>query len=597
MINNILNIINGEIRDFKTKQIQIVPGLSFNQYDTVQKAIYYYNSKFKSGEIDDEGDKKFFYNINKNPCRVFTKGIDFDTKNINILTAGGGDPLKTWFMERDVKYWMRDKQFGKVLNRIFYELPIYGSVVLKIVDGTPYFVDLRNFVVEQGAEDLSSMNFKTEIHNYTVNEFRKIGKKMGWKKADIDEAIRRFHQMEDTSHIKIYERYGEIEEMNENTGEITYPYKRIYIADVGIDQFDQYGNLEVAKNGVLLGSDEWDPEDEPYWEFHIGKVPGRWLGVGIVETLFEPQIRMNEIVNLQSKTSYWAAIRLFFSRDPNMAGNLKTEKRNGQVITGDSEITQVDMSDRNLAFFNEETQKWERNVNDLTVAYAPVGHSVIAIQVAQDQVVSYFEQIQEDIAMDVKEMLYEVILPQFEKDSNAEHTIRLVGKDLDTYIGMVKNELVFKEIIRQVVDGDHFPTNADKDAIGVAVEEAIKQHKEKILTIPKGFYENVKYDIDIDITGESVDKRTRAAAKFALLQALTVDPTMISDPFKKKILVSYMEDAGLNPNDFFDVESKDVQDVAPAGPQTKGAGGGISAPATGIQSPLAGGVAQVAKTV
>ena len=127
---NILTQINKEIQDFKTKQIQIVPGLSFNQYDTIQKIIFYYNSKFVSGETDDEGDKKFFYNIVKNPCKVFSKAIDFDTKNIRMLTTGGGEPLKTWFMERDLKYWMRDQEFGKVLNRIFKELPIFGSVVL-----------------------------------------------------------------------------------------------------------------------------------------------------------------------------------------------------------------------------------------------------------------------------------------------------------------------------------------------------------------------------------------------------------------------------------------------------------------------------------
>src|SRR3990167_7414893 len=150
----ILKEINLEIENFKNKQIQIVPGLTFNQYDTLNSIFFYYNSKFATGGVDDEGDRKYFYNIVKNPCKVFSKAIDFDTKNIRLLTTGGGDPLKTWFMERDVKYWMRDKQFGKVLNRIFKELPIFGSVVLKIVDGKPYFIDLRNFVVEQQAESL-----------------------------------------------------------------------------------------------------------------------------------------------------------------------------------------------------------------------------------------------------------------------------------------------------------------------------------------------------------------------------------------------------------------------------------------------------------
>jgi uncharacterized protein (UPF0147 family) len=133
-------------------------------------------------------------------------------------------------------------------------------------------------------------------------------------------------------------------------------------------------------------------------------------------------------------------------------------------------------------------------------------------------------------------------------------------------------------MIRQIVNFDKFPTNEDKDVIGLAIEESIKQEKEKILTVPKDHYKDVKYDIDIDITGESVDTRVRAATKFAILQAITADPTMTQDPFKKKVLMSYMEDGGINPNDFFDVEKKEMQEMVPQGGR---AGGGVSAPQMG----------------
>jgi hypothetical protein len=590
MNSNILRQTNKEIQDFKTKQIQIVPGLTFNQYDTIQKIFYYYNSKFQSGDIDADGDRKYFQNIVKNPCKVYSKAIDFDTKNIRMITAGGGDPLKTWFMERDLKYWMRDKQFGKVLNRIFRELPIFGSVVLKIVDGTPYFVDLRNFVVEQSADTLESSNYVIEIHNYTVAEFRKVAKQMKWEQSRVDEAIELYHQMKDTSHIRVYERYGEVEEETE-TGKKTYTNRRVCIADVGVDEFDQYGNLTVQHKGVEMSSDEWN-EYTPYWEFHAEKISGRWLGIGVVETLFEPQIRMNELANVQAKTTYWSGLRAFQTRDSGVNRNMYTDVKNGEIMNVDSEITQIDMSDRNLAFFNQEKDKWMQNRAELTFSYdvvqgerLPAGTPLGSAQIATAQTLSYFEGIQENVAMDIKEMIYTVIIPQFEKENHGEHTLRLVGQDLDAYIAMVKNELVFKEIIRLATTGT-FPTNADKDAIGIAVEEAIKQGKEKILTVPKGFYKEVKYDIDIDITGESVDTRVRAATKFAILQAITADPTMLQDPQKKKLLASYMEDGGVNAADIFDVESKKVEEMVPGR-----AGGGVSAPQMGGQ-PMAGQVNQ-----
>lgn len=586
--SGLLKQINSEIENFKTKQVQIVPGLSYNQYDTINRSIFYYNSRFsdvtyKNGldAIDEDGDRMYFENINKNPCKVFSKAIDFDTKNIRLLTVGGGNPLKTWFMERDLKFWMRSQQFGKTLNRIFYELPILGSVVLKIINGKPYFVDLRNFVCQQGADTLKTSSYIIEIHNYTPTEFRRVAKEMKWSSEAVDKVITEFRKMKDTSHIRVFERYGEVE----NDGKWTY--KKVYLADVGVDEFDQATRMVIEHPGVTLSSEEFDPETIPYREFHAEKMAGRWLGIGVVETLFEPQIRINEIANLQTKTSYWSALRLFFSRDPKMAGNLATEKKNGDVITGDDPITQIDMSDRNLAYFNDEYTKWMKNRDEMTFSYdvvqgerLPAGTPLGSAQIATSQTLSYFEQIQENVAMDVKDMIYNDVLPKFKNENRPEHTLRLVGQDLDQYISMVKDQLVFKEITKlaiQSLAGKPFPTNQDMDTIGVAVEAAIKQGKEKILTVPKGFYDDIKYDIDIDITGESVDTRVRYATKFALLQAITADPTMTTDPVKRKFLYSMAEDGGINPNDFFEVPKKGIEELVP--PEIGRAGGGISAPA------------------
>lgn len=580
-----LKAINKEIEDFKTKQISLVPGLTFNQYDLLNRIYFYYYSKFQTGEIDSDGDRKYFFNIVKNPCKVFSKSIDFDTKNIRLLTTGGGDPLKTWFMERDLKYWMRDQEFGKVLNRIFKELPIFGSVVLKIIDGEIYFVDLRNFVIEQQTDCLENSNYIIELHNYTIPEFRKVAKQMKWDSKKVNETVDLFRKMKDTSHIRVFERYGDVEGETDGAPNGNWEYRREFWADVGVDEYDQWNNLTAPKKGVQLGSDIWTPEqtENTYWEFHTDKMGGRWLGLGVVETLIEPQIKQNEIANQQSKTSYWASLRLFFSQDPKMSGNLLTEKHNGDVITGDAPITQIDMADRNLAFFNQETQKWLSNRDELTFSYdvvqgerLPAGTPLGSANIAMSQTLSYFEGIQEDIALSIKEMLYEVIIPQFEKDSSAEHTLRLVGQDLDKYIDMVKNQMVFEELVRMIVDNtSKFPTNEDRDVKGIAISESIKQGKEKILTVLKGYYKDVKYDVDIDITGESIDTRVRQATIFSILQAVTADPTMTKDPVKRKILYMMMENGGISPDDIFDVEQKDVEDVMPG---ERGSGGGVSSP-------------------
>lgn len=581
MDTTVLREVNREIDEFRNKPVTVVPGLTFNQYETVKQIYFYYNSKFTTGNVDDEGDRKYFYNIVKNPCKVFSKAIDFDTKNIRLLTAGGGDPLNTWFMERDLKYWMRDQQFGKVLNRIFKELPIFGSVVIKIVDGKPYFVDLRNFVVKQNADTLDDAAYIIEKHNLTVGQFRQIAKDMKWEQAKVNKTIEEFRKMKDTGTIRLYERYGEYANTDAE-GNTTYDYRRIFIADVGVDELDNYGRVKVEHSGVELENKVYD--GHPYWEFHAEKMAGRWLGIGVVESLFEPQIRANELTNVQAKATYWMGLQVFQTRDASINRNMLTDVRNGEIINVDSEITKVDISERNLAYFNQDDQKWMRNRDELTFSYdvvqgerLPAGTPLGSAQLAVTQTLSYFEGIQENIALDIKEMLYKVIMPKFQKENTMEHTLRLVGQDLDQYIQMVKNEYVFKEVVRIAVEQGKLLTKEEADAIGIGVEAAIKSEKEKLITLPTNFYKDIKYDVDIDITGEAIDTRVRSATLFAILQAITADPSMLQDPVKRKFLYTMGEDGGVNMNDYLDVVPTTPGDVVPQEQQQMG-GGGVSAP-------------------
>ena len=133
-----------------------------------------------------------------------------------------------------------------------------------------------------------------------------------------------------------------------------------------------------------------------------------------------------------------------------------------------------------------------------------------------------------------------------------------------------------KELIRQMTMDRPFPTEEDKDIITIAIEQAIKQGKEKILTVPKGFYSGLKYDVDIDITGESVDTRVRAATFYALLQAITADPTILTDPVKRNFLTAYAEQGGVNLAEYVGSVPKTIADIEPIA--SKGSGGGMSAP-------------------
>jgi len=584
----IINEIRKEIEDFKSQNIQIVEGFYFNQRATIEQIYLYYNSKFETGDIDDEGMRKYFFNIVRNPCKVTTKAIDFDTKHIKIQTAAGGEPLRTWFFERDLKFWMKDQNFGKTLNRIFAELPIFGSVVLKVVNGKPYFVDLRNFIVTQDADTLSGSDIIIETHYYTPMEFRRVGKEMGWD--NIEDAIERYRFM-DKPYITVYERYGEVGTTDEK-GNKTYSYKRLIMADVGVDRKDSKTGDTVPYSGVTLSEVEVDTH--PYWEFHLEKIPGRWLGVGIVEILVDAQIRENEIANLQAKSSLWTALRIWQTRDEGVNRNLFTDMLNGEILNVESEITQVDMADRNLAMYNQETDKWLKNRDELTFSYdvirgerLPAGTPLGSARLAAAMTGSHFDQVRENVALEIKEFLYKVIIPKFLKENSKEHYLRLVGEDLDKYNDLLIIDKAKKGLIRFVATKKKIPSKEQYEVMKAAIEERVKQGTEKLVSIVKDAYKDIKYKIDIIITGEQKDTMAMTQVYFAALQAITADPTLLTDPRKKKIFYKALENSGVNPLDLEpEVEARGMERLIQRMPLPRGAGGGVSRPATPIGAGL-----------
>lgn len=578
MEGTLLKQINLEKETFNSQDITIVNGFTFNQKNTIERIYRLYNSKFEGGDVDAEGDKKYFYNVVRNPCKVTTKMIDFDTKDIKVNTASGGSPLITWFYEKDLKLWMKEKNFGKVLNRIFEELPIFGSVVIKVINGNPYFVDLRNFIVfEASADTLDMANAIIEKHLYTPHEFRKMGKKMGWNK--IDETIKEHRTMKEP-YIAVYERYGEIETWNGNN--VSYPYKRIYVADVGVDEKNNDGTA-ILHNGIVL--DEQEIDKHPYYEFHLNKMAGRWLGVGTIESLFDIQTRQNEIANLTAKGTYWNALRIWQTRG-SIGGHTIKEYANGHIIDGlDAEIIPVNMQDPNLTFFTQETQKWNAIRDENTMSYdvvqgerLPAGTPLGSAQIAASMAQSYFDQIRENIALDVKKFLYEVILPGFEKVNTIEHTIRLAGEDLDKVKNLLINQKANSALLDFVTEKGKVPSNEEFEMIKAGISEKEKQDKERVILIPKGFYKDIEYKIDIVITGESKDTRTMTQVFFAALQAITADPTILQDPTKKKIFMKALENSGVNIEDIIPDEPVPNMNDMVNQMSPKGAGGGVSAP-------------------
>ena len=173
-------------------------GYTFDYVGTLKMIDLYLNSKFQTGDKDNRGFRKFFYNIVKPACDIATKFIDLDTKDIMLFAEQSDQEEKVWLMQHDLKQWLKENKFGTLLNEIGERYPEYGSVVLKKQKSKFKNVQLQNLRFDPSARILEDSDFVYEINLMTWGEMAK----MPWDKA----TLKKIYNEQETFY-EVYECY------------------------------------------------------------------------------------------------------------------------------------------------------------------------------------------------------------------------------------------------------------------------------------------------------------------------------------------------------------------------------------------------------
>jgi len=336
-------------------------GFDFSQWEALNMIELYYNSKFESGQLDSEGQRKVFLNISQFKADVASKQVDIDVKDFTFIPQEPDSEWGAFFLNRKFRQWAKRNYFGKLINEVVMDYPKYGSAVMKKVGKELERVPLMTLRNEQSAKDLQCAKYVIEEHkDWTYNDLEKMD---GWKlegvKLDWDEKV------------TVFERYGfvpldwyktqkglKVEEGDEkksiDTMAILLPFK------------DDKGKYT---DGEILFLEEI--ERRPYEEVHWKKVDGRWLGVGEIENQFENQVFRNMITNLRRRGLLWAGKKIFQSPDTEIAKNLVRDVKDGEVlrIMPNGNITQVNTSTQALGEFQSAIQEIDQNSNEKSFTF------------------------------------------------------------------------------------------------------------------------------------------------------------------------------------------------------------------------------------
>jgi len=650
----IFDAIRQERQDFLFNTIQIVDGFMFSQYQTIKKIHKYYNGQYNDGNyetINGITRKKVFKTIGKRRATIASKQIDIDTKDFLLISENYATEWNVFLLEKELKAWMTKEKFGKILNQIADELPVYGSVVLRKTKEGAELVDLRYFFCEQSADNLKKSRYKIIKHFMTPEELRKMD---AWEHTD--KAIEKFAQAsfksyEDsgqlniqhgTSYVEVYERFAEVPrsyfendgclygmEATANLDRRTTQGKRQAKAYADADHDFVYGRFICAgvdtptsgttvqpqmpnpnnpyyAPGLILFSEELDPEDDPFKEVHFRKTRGRWLGIGIIEDTFEDQRMVNKVSDQEDKASELASLILFQTATDMVAKNILTDVDNGEILKSVQPINRLDNTNKSLGEMQTLSQAWETHADRETFSadllggeQTPATATLGAVNQQTAMSSGVYDYKKENFGLFLSDFIKDLVFPDVEKKIMMPHVFRFSGDMVE--MAKLRERVVDGYIREQVFATGYVPNQQEYMQMKQDYIQKFQKEGNRLwIDVEKDFFKNLDYELSLEITGESKNVQTWLNNVSAVLKMMQSNPLALENPLTKRLIFKMLSAMGISTSELENMESEitqemydmmfkmgqrrtirqniDFKDVPPQDQQQMLAGAGINAP-------------------
>lgn len=266
-----------------------------------------------------------------------------------------------------------------------------------------------------------------------------------------------------------------------------------------------------------------------------------------------------------------------------MASNLLSQIENGEIMQTISEIMPIATEERNLGAYSYADAKWDSHVQKRTFAYdevsgqrlpsgTPATNATLQAQMAG----GYFGLRQEDLGLFWTDVIEDWILPNFKKDFRGNHKVHIANlmggeEAAEKYFGLLVNNRTNKRI-REMMQKGYIPAPKEIEMLKATSAEVVRHSN---LEIPDNIYQNLKYTVAVDITGERIDTAGKISVLQTIFQILGSNPSVLQDKKTRRVFYKMLDYMGINPMDIDTVEDMGVADTAQQQAQM---GGSIAAP-------------------
>lgn len=408
--------------------------VTFDMRENIEKIDAYLNSKHISGDTDDMGREKPFFNIVTAAVNIWYRATDIDRKNIRIKASKAGDTVLSFLGTVHLQQWMRKSNFGQFLNEWGRSLVRYGSTVIKFVekDGELYaeVIPWNRLIVDPIDFDA---NPRIEVLELTPAQLRK---REGYDQEIVEKLIETKVTRETmegqnkdnrSEYIKIYEIHGELP-LSFLTGkdkdDDTYVQQMHVISFVegkGKGEFDDF---------TLVSGRE---AKDPYMITHLIREDGRTQGIGAVEHLFEAQWMVNHNAKMIKDQLDLASKLIFQTSDGSFVGqNALSNIETGDILIhqANQPLTQINNGSHDIVQSQNILGMWKALGQEITNTpdalmgqNAPSGTAWRQVEAIQQEAHSLFELMTENKGLDIEKMLRHYVLPFLKRQLNNDDEV------------------------------------------------------------------------------------------------------------------------------------------------------------------------------
>lgn len=375
-MTSIYEKVENEIHSYLYGTVEQDEGVPYSEYLLKKRIAMFEARQYPTGKTDELGRYLYWYDIITPRRNDEVKNLRVDSDNFNLQTDQPGKYFPhTTILNAKRKEFLEEHGYAVTFKEDVEQFSGWGNILWKRVANRWKRCNLKNIYL---TNTLAETVHETDVIERYLLTAAQVKKMTDWENTDevikdcgermFNSTKMAWHKPTFKKYYEFFERTGEVTERqwNELHGKKGGDDSKSVLCKIifaGLKSDQKAGKYVVFKERITS-------MDEVFTEAHRGAYKGRWMREGLIELLFDYQVRANEIGIQIANGLEGAARTLYRSTDVQTYQNVLTDLEDGAIVNS-ADLAQVntrlDGLDQLIADWNRNLQEADRIANSFEI--------------------------------------------------------------------------------------------------------------------------------------------------------------------------------------------------------------------------------------